>query len=138
MILFDVLYWILNLDIYVGVWSKCAVGIDLEVWSSPSPISQLALNHPLNPLQIISLFLFDVQFFSEVFWAFEGHDSSGIQGEIVSSCRVSSTARFFSFTMNLPKPLIRRFSPDSKVCLMISRRASIVAEDSSLEKLEFL
>ena len=44
---------------------------------------------------------------------------------------------FFSFTMNLPKPLIMRSSPDSKVCLMISKRDSIVAEDSSLEKLDF-
>jgi hypothetical protein len=36
----------------------------------------------------------------------------------------------FSLTQNLPKPLIRISSPDSRVCFIISRRVSMVVLDN--------
>ena len=43
-----------------------------------------------------------------------------------------------SFKQNFPKPDIRRFSPDSRVFLIISKRASTVDMDSCFGRLELL
>jgi len=103
------------------------------------PLSFNTLPLPLNPPYKFFLFFFSTLIFSLRF--FEHLKVTILLASKVRSFPVAGflpLRDFFSFTMNLPKPEIKRSSPDSRVCLMISKRASIVAEDSSLERSWFL
>lgn len=53
--------------------------------------------------------------------------ASSIKSLLVAGFRPRCS--FFPFTQNLPKPEIRISSPDTRVCLMVSKRESIRSLD---------